>query len=91
MAKLQRPPSGGPCLSVFQANNKGGLHFREHMAFLRRAERPTTRTINMTLLRRGGRNGQTRTMLTPSENERSPKIRPDIHTSSCLPCFLLVQ
>ncbi len=32
-----------------------------------------------------------RTLLTPGENETSPKIRPDIHASSCLPCFLLVQ
>ena len=31
------------------------------------------------------------TLLTPGENETSSKIRPDIHASSCLPCFLLVQ
>ena len=35
------------------------IYFREHMALLRRAEGPATRAINMTLLRRGGRNGQT--------------------------------
>ena len=50
-----RPPLGGPCPSVFQANNNGCLHFKEHMALLRRAEHPTTRAINMALLTEGGR------------------------------------
>ena len=54
-----RPPLGGPCPSVFQTNNKAASISENHMALLRRAERPTKRTINMTLLRRGGRNGQT--------------------------------
>ena len=31
-----RPPLGGPCPSLFQANNNAWLHFREHMALVRR-------------------------------------------------------
>ena len=55
-----RPPLGGPCPSVLQANKKAGsISENTWPALLRRAERPTTRTINMTLLRRGGRSGQT--------------------------------
>ncbi len=54
-----RPPLGGPCPCVFQANNNGCLHFREHMALLWRAEHRTTPAINMALLRRAEENGQT--------------------------------
>ncbi len=55
-----RPPLGGPCPSVLQANKKAdSISENTWPALLRRAERPTTRTINMTLLRRGGRSGQT--------------------------------
>ncbi len=32
-----RPPLGGPCRSVFQANNKAASLSGEHMALLRRA------------------------------------------------------
>ena len=32
-----RPPLGGPCPSVFQANNNGCLHLEEHMTLLPRA------------------------------------------------------
>ena len=69
------PSVGGPCPSVFSSGQQSWFNPKEHMAVLRgahrfttcainiallwRAERPATRTINMTLLRRGGRNGQT--------------------------------
>ena len=76
-------------MSICVSNERQGcLHFREHMALLRRAERPTTHTINITLLRRGGRKMvKLRTLLNPGENDGSLNIRPDIHASSCLPCF----
>ena len=52
----RHPPSVRRAMSICVSNERQScLHFREHMALLRRAERPTTRTINITLLRRGGR------------------------------------
>ena len=54
-----RPPLGGPCLFAFHGNNKPTSIFRiTWPSYGGRMLRPIL-AINMTLLRRGGRNGQT--------------------------------
>ena len=56
-------------MSIYvSCEQKGGHHFRKHMALLRKAERLTTRTINMTLLRRAEEMAKLQTLLTPREN-----------------------
>ncbi len=48
-----RPPSGGPCPSVFAREQQSCLDSQERMALLRRAEHPAAPAINIALLTEG--------------------------------------